>query len=171
MILEFPQTKHEKDYLEMIKEFADANEKIIPGAANLNEGETFEDLVQRIKRDRETGNPKHEHAISILYFLIDDKGRLVGAVHIRPVLNEALRYNGGNIGYGIRPSERRKWYATIGLKLALEKCKELGLDKVMLTCNKENIWSSKAMKNNGWIQDSEYRHEGHFKERYWISIK
>ncbi|MEI7562343.1 MAG: GNAT family N-acetyltransferase [bacterium] len=39
----------------------------------------------------------------------------------------------------MKPSERNKGYATIGLSLALEKCKELGIEKVMLTCKRENI--------------------------------
>jgi predicted acetyltransferase len=55
--------------------------------------------------------------------------------------------------------------------LALQKCKEVWLDKVLLTCKKENIGSSKAMINNGWIRDSEYEFEGHTKERYRIMIK
>jgi predicted acetyltransferase len=82
-----------------------------------------------------------------------------------------LRYDWGNIGYGIRPSERKKWYTTIWLKLVLEKCKELWIDKVMLTCNKENIWSSKAIIKNWWVRNSEYEHEGKIKDRYYIPIK
>ncbi len=168
MRLEIPEKKHEQEYLEMIKEFTDNKEIIIPGSANLKEWENYQDFLTRIKRNRETGNPKHDNAISYIYFLINDEEQVVGAVRIDPVLSEALRYDGGNIGYGIRPSQRRRWYATIWLKLALEKSKERWLDKVMLTCNKENIWSSKAIKNNGWIRDSEYEHEWKAKDRYWI---
>jgi len=106
--MDFTLTNEQTMFQEMAKEFADAKEKIIPGAANLKEGETYQDFLTRIKRNRETGNPKYDNAISFLYFLIDENGKIVGAEHIRPVLSETLRFDGGNIGYGIRPSERRK---------------------------------------------------------------
>ena len=155
----------------MIQEFADNNEKIIPWAANLKEGETYADFLERIKRNMETGNPKYDFAKSSLYFLIDNNEKIVWIEAIRHELNDALRFDAGNIGYGIRPSERRKGYATEGLRLTLEKCKEMGMKKVLLTCDKDNIGSAKAMINNGWIRDSEYKHEWKIKQRYRIEIK
>ena len=171
MKLEFPEKKHEKEYLEMIQEFTDNKEVIIPWAANLKEGETYDDFLVRIKRDMETGNPKYDFAKSSLYYLIDDKEKIVWIEAIRPILSEALRYDGGNIGYGIRPSERRKGYATIWLTLALQKCKDLWLEKALLTCGKNNIWSSKTMIKNWWIRDSEYENKWIIQERYRIPIK
>ena len=170
MRLEFPQKKHEKGYLEMIQEFADKEEKIIPWAAGLKEGENYEDFLMRTQNNIEGKNPKHK-GHSTLYFLIDDNEKIVWAIHIRHELNDELRFDGGNIGYGIRPSERRKWYATIWLTLALQKCKDLWLEKVLLTCGKNNIWSSKTMIKNWGIRDSEYENEWHIKERYRIPIK
>jgi len=147
MKLEFPEKKHEKKYLKMIQEFTDKEEKIIPWAAGLKEGENYEDFLTRTQNNVEGKNPKHQ-GHSTLYFIIDDEEKIVWAVHIRHELNDELRFEGGNIGYGIKPSERKKGYATIGLSLALQKCKELWLEKVLLTCGKNNIWSSKAMINN-----------------------
>lgn len=170
MKLEFPEKKHEKSYLEMIQEFTDKEEKIIPGAAGLKEWENYEDFLIRTQNNVEGKNPKHT-GHSTLYFIIDDEEKIVWAVHIRHELNEELRFDGGNIGYGITPSERKKWYATIWLKLALEKCKQLWLEKVLLTCDKNNIWSSKAMIKNWWVWDSEYENKWIIKERYRISIK
>lgn len=170
MKLEFPQKKHEKDYLDMVQEFADRGEKIIPWAANLKEGENYEDFLKRTKNNAEGKNPKHT-GHSTLYFIIDDEKKIVWATQIRHELNDELRFDGGNIGYGIRPNERRKGYATIWLSLALEKCKDLWLDQVLLTCGKNNIWSSKTMIKNWGIWDSEYQHEWHIKERYRIPIK
>lgn len=171
MKLEFPEKKHEKQYIEMIQEILDNKETIIPNALQLKEGENYDDFLERIKNNREGKNLKPGRWKSTLYFIIDDEEKIVWAVHIRHELNDELRFDGGNIGYGIKPSERKKWHATIGLKLALEKCKELWLDKVLLTCGKNNIWSAKAMINNWWIWDTEYTHEWHTKERYWIPIK
>lgn len=171
MKLEIPEKKHEKDYLEMIQEFTTSNEKIIPMAMPLKEGETYDQFLQRIQDSSKGKNIKPWRVPNTLYFLIDDNDKIVWWVHIRHELNDELRFDAGNIGYGIRPSERKKGYATIGLKLALEKCKELWLDKALLTCNKENIWSSKTIVKNGWILDSEYESEWRTKERYRIPIK
>lgn len=171
MRLEFPEKKHEQQYLEMIQEFSDNKEIIIPAAAILKEGETYDDFLQRIKDNKEGKNLKPWYVAGTLYFLISDDGKMVGAVAIRHELNDQLRIEGGNIAYGIRPSERRKGYATIWLKIGLEKCKELWMDKALLTCDKDNIWSSKTMIKNGWVLDAEYELKGKIEQRYRIEIK
>ena len=170
MKLEFPEKKHEKDYLEMIQEFADKEEKIIPWATRLKEGENYDDFLKRTKNNAEGKNPKHT-GHSTLYFIIDDNEKIVWAIHIRHALNDELRFEGGNIGYGIRPSERKKGYATMWLTLALQKCKDLWLKEILLTCDKDNIGSAKTIKNNSGIWDSDYESEWIKKERYRIPIK
>ena len=171
MKLEFPEKKHEKEYFEMIQEFLDKQEEIIPNALQIKEWENYDNFLERMKNNREGKNLKPGRWKSTLYFLVDEQEKIVGAINIRHELNDELRFNGGNVGYGIKPSERKKWYATIGLSLALEKCKKSWLDKVLLTCGKGNVWSSKTMIKNWWIWDSEYQHEWHTKERYRIPIK
>ncbi len=171
MKLEIPEKKHEKEYLEMIQEFIDNNEIVIPRSMGRKEGKTYKDFLERMDDNRAGRNLKPGRVRSELYFLIGDKDKIIGAEAIRYELNDELRFDAGNVGYGIRPSERKKGYATIGLKLALEKCKEAWLDKVLLTCDKENIWSSKTIINNGGIRDSDYESEEIAKERYRIPIK
>ncbi len=171
MKLEFPEKKHEKACLEMIQEFLDNGEEKLPWSSGLRDGMTYNDFLKKLQDNHEGKNLKPWYVRSDLYFLIDDQGKMVGIESIRYELNDALRFDAGNIGYSIRPSERKKWYATIGLNLALQKCKEAWLDKVLLTCRKNNIGSSKAMIKNGWIRDSEYEFEGDIKERYRITIK
>lgn len=90
---------------------------------------------------------------------------------IRHRLNEHLLRIGGHIGYGIRPSERNKGYATMQLALALDKAKEMGLTRVLLTCDKYNIGSAKTIINNGGILDSEDIIDGIEIQRYWIELK
>jgi len=70
---------------------------------------------------------------------------IVGMVDIRHYLDEFLTQVGGNIGYDVRKSERNKGYAKQMLKLALEKCKELKMKKVLITCDKDNIASEKVI--------------------------
>lgn len=107
-----------------------------------------------------------------MFFLLDeDRDRLLGAVNIRHYLNDALLKEGGHIGDGIRPGERRKGYATEMIRLALIECKKLGIDKVLMTCSKDNIGSARSIVKNGGVLESEFvNSDGDIEQRYWISI-
>lgn len=107
------------------------------------------------------------------FFLLDDERNiLLGAVNIRHYLNEYLLQHGGHIGDGIRPSERKKGYATKMIRLALEECRKLGIEKVLIVCDKDNIGSAKSIINNGGVLENEITDEdGTIKQRYWIDLK
>ena len=94
----------------------------------------------------------------------------MGAVNIRHYLNDGLLKDGGHIGDGIRPSERRKGYATKMISLALIECKKLGIDKVLMCCDKNNIASSKSIINNGGVLENEIETEKETVQRYWIDL-
>ncbi len=97
---------------------------------------------------------------------------LVGMIQVRHTLNDYLRRFGGNIGYSIRPSERRKGYATEQLRLALLFCKELGLDRVLISCHTCNEGSRKViLKNGGTYERTNYDPERDRElELYWICL-
>lgn len=105
-----------------------------------------------------------------LFCLDEDRNIFVGAVNIRHYLNERLLKNGGHIGDGIRPSERRKGYATAMIALALEECRKLGIDEVLMCCGKENVGSAKSIINNGGVLENEVEEDGHIEQRYWIKL-
>lgn len=105
-----------------------------------------------------------------LFCLDKDRNIFVGAVNIRHYLNEYLLQCGGHIGDGIRPSERRKGYATAMIGLALKECKKLGIDKVLICCDKENIGSAKSIQKNGGVLENEIEKDGTIEQRYWISL-
>lgn len=107
-----------------------------------------------------------------VYFLLDtERNRLLGAVNIRHYLNDFLLQYGGHIGDGIRPSERRKGYGTELIRLALIECKKLGIDRVLMVCDKSNIGSAKTIINNGGILENEFVNEkGEIEQRYWIDL-
>ena len=94
---------------------------------------------------------------------------MVGAINIRHDLNDWLLQYGGHIGDGIRPSERRKGYASQMIQLGLIECKKLGIDKVLMICDKDNIGSAKSIMNNGGILENEIIHDQKIIQRYWIS--
>lgn len=70
----------------------------------------------------------------------------------------------------MRPSERRKGYATAMIALALDECRKLEIEKVLMVCNKENTGSAKSIQNNGGVLENEINVEGETVQRYWIQL-
>ena len=95
---------------------------------------------------------------------------MVGIIDIRHRLNDYLLKFGGNIGYSVRKSERRKGYAKTMLALGLEECRKLGLEKVLITCDKENIASAKTILACGGVLENEIPEERRITQRYWIAL-
>ena len=108
---------------------------------------------------------------STFFCLDDERNIMVGAVNIRHKLNEYLLQYGGHIGDGIRPGERGKGYATRMISLALEECKKLGIRKVLMVCDKENIGSAKSILKNGGVLENEVMQGEHVMQRYWIDLR
>ena len=120
----------------------------------------------------EISEPKDGKVPDSVFFLLDvERDILLGAVNIRHYLNDYLLQFGGHIGDGIRPSERRKGYATEMIRLALIECKKLGIDRVLMVCDKSNIGSAKSIINNGGILENEFVDEDReINQRYWIDL-
>ena len=100
-----------------------------------------------------------------------DESHILGATSIRHYLNEDLLQTGGHIAYGIRPSERRKGYATQQLTLALQKCGEMGIARVLITCDDDNVGSAKVIVHNGGVLENKVSEDtGQLVRRYWINL-
>lgn len=98
--------------------------------------------------------------------------RLVGMIQVRHYFNDWLSKFGGHIGYSIKPDERRKGYATSMLKAVLPYCKEIGLDKILISCIDGNLGSEKTILNNGGIYETTV-YEQDIKrnlKRFWITL-
>ena len=106
------------------------------------------------------------------FWLVRGKYGLLGTSSLRHTLTEHLRNIGGHIGYNIRPSERRKGYGTLILALTLEKARELGLKRVLVTCDEDNIASAKIIEKNGGRLENTYisKELKQPKRRYWIEL-
>lgn len=164
---------YEKQLGEMIDEWKEDQEKNhtnrSPWAIFKNDYHDFDFYLEHL----ELANPRDGLVPDSTFFLLDDeKDRLLGAVNIRHYLNDGLLKCGGHIGDGIRPSERRKGYATKMIGLALKECKKLGIDRALICCDKDNIGSAKSIQNNGGVLENELvTDDGEIVQRYWISIK
>src|SRR5699024_7010458 len=110
-------------------------------------------------------------AYSTFFCFDDQRNIMVGAVNIRHDLNEYLLKYGGHIGDGVRPSGRRKGYATKMINLALIECKKLKIKRVLLVCDKNNIGSAKSIINNGGILENEDINDDKIIQGYWIDLE
>lgn len=155
--LEEPSQERKKDILDYLNEFvlynsdvngADALDKILSG-------QSFEEALDRcLNMKNEEYAKKYGRCQSKTFLLIrKNDNKLIGMINIRWNLTEEMKRFGGNIGYGIRPTERRKGYNKINLYLGLLEAKKIGLDKVMLDCETSNIASSKTMTSLGGVLD------------------
>ncbi|MGC4379280.1 GNAT family N-acetyltransferase [Fictibacillus sp. Mic-4] len=165
-----PTFKLQDEYLSFYEEWKDSGEEMIPRVIK-REPYPFKELVQFL-RDSESGeNLPDSYVPHSTYWLVNEGKKIIGAVNIRHELNEKLLNSGGHIGYGIRPSERRKGYATRLLTLALEKTKEMGLKKVLVCCNKDNIGSERTILKNGGVFENEYiEDDGNIVRRFWVLL-
>lgn len=152
---------------DMMDEWTKTGETIIPWAIRKVDYHDFDAYLKSL----EESEPKEGYVLASTFFAYDrERDILVGAVDIRHSLNEALLLDGGHIGDGVRPSERRKGYATAMIALALDECRKLGIEKVLMVCNKENTGSAKSIQNNGGVLENEINVEGETVQRYWIQL-
>lgn len=118
----------------------------------------------------DNNNPSEGMVPSSTFFCLDEDNKiLVGAVNIRHYLNEYFLSFVGHVGHGIRPSMRGKGYGNSIVRLAIQKCKSFGIDRVLMVCNKNNIASAKTIINNGGIMENEVYNNGELMQRYWIN--
>jgi predicted acetyltransferase len=134
--------------------------------------EDFVLYIQRLK-DVELGlELPYGFVPSSMYWLIKEDNKIIGNSSLRHYLTPALEDLGGHIGYRIHPQERRKGYGTILLKMMLEKAREIGLKKVLITCDTDNVASAGVILNNGGVLASQGKSNRTDKpvSRYWIDL-
>ena len=144
---------------------------LINGSAGLDRFSSIEIWFEELKkRSCEDTVPKGLVPSSTYLGVREKDNYIVGMIDIRHYLNEYLTQVGGHIGYGVRKTERNKGYAKQMLKLALKKCKELKIKKVLITCDEDNIASEKVILSaNAKLEDIR-NVDGENKKRFWIDL-
>ena len=99
------------------------------------------------------------------WWMVEDE-EFVGYLAIRHELTDLLLQEGGHIGYAVRPSRRGRGHATRALALALGRARELGLERVLLTCEEDNTASARTIERNGGVWEDSRRG----RRRYWIDL-
>ena len=153
------------------KEESLAESPIINGSAGLDRLSSIEDWLKELKkRSCEDTVPKGLVPSSTYLGVREKDNYIIGMIDIRHYLNEYLTQVGGNIGYSVRKTERNKGYAKQMLKLALEKCKELKIKKVLITCDEDNITSEKVILSANAKFEDIRNVDGENKKRFWIDL-
>lgn len=171
-ILIRPSSEYADQIAQYRQEFLDAGDHM-DGCGPLRR---FEDPEQYIKECADRVDPQKISADLVpatqLLFIRKEDNILVGMLQIRHYFNDFIEKYAGNIGYSIRPSQRRKGYAKKMLGAALPICREIGLDKILIACVDDNIGSEKAILANGGVYEStvhEPRSDVKLK-RFWITL-
>ena len=143
------------------------------GTGGLRQFDDPRDWIDYLARHKDPKTvPEGRVSSTQFIFVREEDRKIVGMIDIRHRLNEYLEKYGGHIGYSVRPSERRKGYAKEMLRMALPFCREIGIDKVMITCIDGNIGSEKTILANGGVYEYT-RHEPTENEdlkRFWITL-
>lgn len=168
MKLVYPNEKYFKSYNEAFKEYQENNVQTYY-FDDLSEV----DIVKQCYNSRKGINLKPGYVPQTTYWLID-KDEFIGEITIRHYLTESLLRYGGHIGYGIRFSKWNKGYGTKMLALALKKAKNMGINKVLITCDEDNYGSAKIIENNGGVLENVVENTIDGKKiktkRYWIEL-
>jgi predicted acetyltransferase len=125
-----PSLDDKKRVLDFKRECLESGENEIHGDGGLDEIDDYKEWFKKITLDSDLKNCEKTWVPATVYLAIrHEDNNIVGIVQIRHRLNESLLNYGGNIGFEVRPSERNKGYATEILRLALEKCREMKMEK------------------------------------------
>jgi predicted acetyltransferase len=129
----------------------------------------FAAWVARLTAQSDPAMPVEAGRVHCTYRWIVEDDRVLGAIALRHELNERLMQL-GHIGYGIRPSARRRGLATWALGRMLDEARGLGLTRVLIVCEAGNLASAKTIERRGGVLE-DVRDTGRGTvRRYWITI-
>ena len=164
-----PRAELKDDYIRMMDEFEQAGETywFFKDARK-----DFAAYLQKLADSARGANLPYGFVPYHAFWLVQDETRIIGELRLRHHLTDMLTIEGGHIGYNIRPSERRKGYGTLQLHLGLEKARGLGLTRVLVTCDDDNLPSAKIIEANGGVLSGRAisPESGVPVRQYWIEL-
>ena len=165
-----PSLDLESEYVAFYEDWVKSGEDMVPWVIS-REPYDFKGMLAFLLDNEKADRVPEGWVPSSTYWLVTDSQKVVGVVNIRHSLTRKLFETGGHIGYGIRPSERRKGYASQLLALALHQARELGIQRALLVCDEKNVGSEKTIRKNGGIHDTRFVEEnGNVILRFWIQL-
>jgi predicted acetyltransferase len=167
---EEPHAALERSYRELVAEFVNAGEELIPFPLRFDHEDFGAFLAELTASSRGEGISERFVPHTTYWLVAGDE--VVAVANLRHRLTPQLESDGGHIGYGVRPSARRRGYATAILRYALQVAKGRGIRRALVTCNKRNVGSARTIIANGGVLDSEepLGPDGEVIQRYYIEL-
>jgi len=168
-----PVPQYKESFLEGLREFQEEGRMLNYNLQRIQKD--FESFLRhtQIQKDRNKISPRLVPTTE--YWLIEGdeySGTYLGTFSLRHELNDMFMRIGGHIGYQVRPSQRLRGYGKELLRLGLQKARQLGFTRVLITCDENNISSQKVIEYNGGKFENSITVEGSSerKLRYWIDL-
>ena len=171
IILKTPTSAYAAQIWNYKQDFHNRKENLA-GCGTLEKSTSVEQWLNNVRMFSNVDTCPAGYVPSSLYLAIrESDDTLVGMIDIRHHINHPILSTwGGHIGYSVISSQRGKGYAKEMLRLSLQICKQRGIDKVLITCDENNIASRKTILANGGIYEKTIPVEGKMTERYWINL-
>ena len=154
-------------FIEYIDAWRNEEEVISPSSCDMGTFSFQEWKDSQIAKSKEN---TQDQVKSDTLFLIEDNGYIFGAINLRYNLTEDLLKYGGHMSFGIRPEERKKGYAFIMIKLALNFLRINGVTKALITITRNNKSAQYTIRKIGGKLENAYESNGNVIDRYWIKL-
>lgn len=164
-----PTLDLKKEALEYRQEHFDNGETIINGSELFDQTDSYEQWLDTVKKNADPKTVSEQWVVTDTFFAINDNGDIVGIIDLRHTLNDFLA-DFGHTGYSVRPSQRRKGYATQMLRQLIEVAKLSGLTELQLSVERNNGPSVKTIISNGGVYERSFTYEGKEADIYKIAI-
>ncbi len=167
--LKRPIKEYESKAAAFKQEFIDNKETTINGSELFDQMDSYDEWLKSVTDNTSTDTVNPSWVVTDTYFAFDEDDIIVGIIDFRHELNDFLK-DFGNCGYSVRPSERRKGYATEMLKLILERAYQVGMDKLQLSVERSNEASVKTITKNGGKYERSFTFGGEEADVYIIRL-
>jgi predicted acetyltransferase len=159
---------HEAALREFLDEFAASGETEINGYFGRPEWTHAETVVAFARWP--DGEPPEGWVPSTTSFLVEE-GRILGVSSLRHRLTPHLFEHGDHVGYSVRPSERNRGHATRLLRDAGRKARRLGIERLRVACDVDNVSSARVIEKCGGVLENEVPTDGAPIRKYWIRLR